>query len=165
MCKNKYNLPWVNKKLKRSLKTKARLHRQAKKSGKWDRYRSFQCECKKQFRYAEVNHLNSVIQEGLDNKDSKLFWKYVKCKKQDNIGGNLISDSKGKADILVKQFQSVFTKVKDSILPDLSNKKIPSMRNIIIESKGVEKLLSNLKTSKAVGPDPRGGYSDIFTHT
>ena len=27
------------------------------------------------------------------------------------------------------------------------------MRNIIIESKGVEKLLSNLKTSKAVGPD------------
>ena len=67
--------------------------------------------------------------------------------------GNLISDSKGKADILVEQFQSVFTKVKDSILPDLSNKKIPSMRNIIIESKGVEKLLSNLKTSKAVGPD------------
>ena len=27
------------------------------------------------------------------------------------------------------------------------------MRNIIIESKGVEKLLSNLKISKAVGPD------------
>ena len=61
MCKNKYNLPWVNKKLKRSLKTKARLHRQAKKSGKWDRYRSFQCECKKQFRHAEWNHINSVI--------------------------------------------------------------------------------------------------------
>ena len=158
--KNKYKLPWVNKKLKHSLKTKARLHRQAKKSGKWDRYRSFQCECKKQFRYAEWNHINSVIQEGLDNKNSKPFWKYVKCKKQDNIGvsplkqkGNLISDSKGKADILVEQFQSVFTQVKDSILPDLSNKKIPSMRNIIIESKGVEKLLSNLKTSKAVGPD------------
>ena len=46
MCKSKYNLPWVNKKLKRSLKTKARLHRQAKKSGKRDRYRSFQRECK-----------------------------------------------------------------------------------------------------------------------
>ena len=84
----------------------------------------------------------------------------LNVKKQDNIGvsplkqkGNLISDSKGKADILVEQVQSVFTKVKDSILPDLSNKKIPPMRNIIIESKGVEKLLSNLKTSKAVGPD------------
>ena len=120
-----------------------------------DRYRSFQHECKKQFRHAEWNHINSVIQEGLGNKNSKPFWKYVKCKKQDNIGvsplkqkGNLISDSKGKADNLVEQFQSVFTKVKDSILPDLSNKKIPSMRNIVIESKGVEKLLSNLKHPK-----------------
>ena len=126
-------MPWANKKLKRSLKTKARLHRQAKKSGKWDIYRSFQREFKKQFRHAEWNIINSVIQEGLDNKNSKPFWKYVKCKKQDNIGvsplkqkGNLISDSKGKADILVEQFQSVFTKVKDSILPDLSNKKNPN---------------------------------------
>ena len=75
MCKNKYNLPWVNKNLKLSLKTKARLHRQAKKSGKWDRYRSFQRECNKQFRHAEWNHINSVIQEGLDNKNSKPFWK------------------------------------------------------------------------------------------
>ena len=53
----------------------------------------------------------------------------LNVKKEDNIvvsplkqKGNLISDSKGKADILVEQFQSVFTKVKDSILPDLSNK-------------------------------------------
>ena len=66
-------------------------------------------------------------------------------RQQDNIGvsflkekGNLISDSKGEADILVEQFQSVFTKVKDNLLLDLSNKQIPSMRNIIIDSKGVE---------------------------
>ena len=129
MCKNKYNLPWVNKKLKQSLKTKARFHRQAKESGKWDRYRSFQRECKKQFRHVELNHINSVIQEGLHNNNSKSFWKYVKCKKKKkNIcvsplkqKRNLISDSKGKADILVEQFQLVFTKVKDTILPDLSN--------------------------------------------
>ena len=66
----------------------------------------FNVSVKKQFRHAEWNHINSVIQEGLDNKNSKPFWKYVKSKKQDNIGvsplkqkGNLISDSKGKADI------------------------------------------------------------------
>ena len=47
----------------------------------------------------------------------------MKCKKQDNIWvsplkqkGNLISDSKGKADILVEQSQSVFTKITDSIM-------------------------------------------------
>ena len=87
----------------------------------------------KQFRHAEWNNINSIIQEDLYNKNSKPFWIYVKCKKkQDNIGvsplkqkGDLISDSKEKADILVEQFQSVFTKVKDSILPGLSNKKNP----------------------------------------
>ena len=84
----------------------------------------------------------------------------MKCKKQDNIGvsplkqkGNLISDSKSKADILVEQFQSVFTKVTDSVIPNVLNRTIPKMDDIVIDNKGVEKLLSNLKTSKAVGPD------------
>ena len=84
----------------------------------------------------------------------------MKCKKQDNIGVlplkqkcNLISDSKCKADILVEQFQSVFTKITDSIMPNMSNRTIPKMDEMVIDSKGVEKLLSNLKTSKSVGPD------------
>ena len=84
----------------------------------------------------------------------------MKCRKQDNIEvsplkqkGNLISDSKSKADILVEQFQSVFTKLTDSIMPNMSNRTIPKMDKIVIDSKGVEKLLSNLKTSKSVGPD------------
>ena len=160
ICKNKYSLPWVNRRLKKSVKTKARLHKRAKKSGKLDRYRKFQKECKKQFRQAEYKHINSVIQEGLDNNYSKPFWKYVKCRKQDNIGvsplkqkGNLISDSKSKADILVEQFQSEFTKLTDSIMPNMSNRTIPKMDEIVIDSNGVEKLLSNLKTFKSVGPD------------
>ena len=84
----------------------------------------------------------------------------IQKKKQDNIGvsplkqkGNLISDSKGKADILVEQFQSVFTKITDSIMPNMSNRTIPKMDEIVIDNKGVEKLLSNLKTSKSTGPD------------
>ena len=73
----------------------------------------------------------------------------MKCKKQDNIGisplkqkGNLISDSKGKADILVEQFQSVFTKITHSIMPNMSNRTIPKMDEIVTDNKGVEKLLS-----------------------
>ena len=42
----KYSLPWVNRRLKTRMKTKDRLHKRAKKSGKWDRYRKFQKECK-----------------------------------------------------------------------------------------------------------------------
>ena len=70
--------------------------------------------------------------------------------KKDNIGvsplkqkGNLISDSKSKADILVEQFQSVFTKVTDSVIPNVSNRTIPKMDDIVIDNKGVEKLLSS----------------------
>ena len=46
------------------------------------------------------------------------FGRYIKAKRQDNIGvaplkqkGNLYSESKDKAQILVEQFYSVFTKL------------------------------------------------------
>jgi hypothetical protein len=46
--------------------------------------------------------------EGLQNNNSKPFWKYVESRKQDNIGvsplqnnGQLVNDSKGKAEVFV----------------------------------------------------------------
>ena len=57
------------------------------------------------------------------------------------------------AAILADQFQSVFTTVKYNILPDLSYKHLFFPRETTVDSKGVEKLLMNLKISKAVGPD------------
>ena len=55
--------------------------------------------------------------EGLENNNPKPFWKYIKSRKQDNIGvaplktnGQLVNDSKGKAEILMRQFKSVFTR-------------------------------------------------------
>lgn len=122
--KNKYSLPWINYKLRRNLKKKARLYKHAKKHNSWSKYKQFQKECKKQFRSAEWNHVNNIIQEGFKENTSKPFWKYVKSKKQDNIGiaplkqkGNLITDAKAKANILVEQFQSVFTKTCDTSKP------------------------------------------------
>jgi hypothetical protein len=54
---------------------------------------------------------------GLKNNNSKPFWKYVESRKQDNIGvsplqnnGQLVNDSKRKADILINQFKSVCAK-------------------------------------------------------
>lgn len=132
----------ADRNLRRSLKKKSRLYRQAKKRGNWDRFRHYQKECKRTFRRAEWNHVNRVINEGLENKNSKPFWNCVKSKKQDNIGtaplkqhGNLITDSRMKADILVDQFESVFTKTTNSDLPDLTkNKKYPQINNITIET-------------------------------
>ena len=50
----------------------------------------------------------------MEKNKTKPFWKYVKSRKQDNIGvaplkerGHLINNSKEKAQILIKQFSSV----------------------------------------------------------
>ena len=67
-------------------KKKTRLYHQAKKTNKWTNYRHFQKECKSQVRKAEWNQINDTIIEGHQNNNSKPFWKYIKSRKQDNIG-------------------------------------------------------------------------------
>ena len=102
--------------------------------------------------------MNSVITDGLQRNDTKPFWKYVKSKKQDNIGvaplkvnGSLCSDGKGKANILVKQFKSVFTRSTPPTKCTLPQ--FPDIGQLEISKNGVEKLLKNINVSKAAGPD------------
>ena len=98
--------------------------------------------------------------EGLQNNNSKPFWKYIKSKKQDSIGvaplkdhGKLFNDAKDKAEILVKQFQSVFTTVKTAIL-QTTNKLIENnISNITVINAGLVKHLKDINPSKASGPD------------
>ena len=37
-------------------------------------------------RKAEWEYINNTITQGLQANNSKLFWKYIKSRKQDNIG-------------------------------------------------------------------------------
>ena len=104
---------------------------------------------------------NNRIEKQLDEGNNKPFWKYIKAKRQDNIGvagikheGVLHQDSKMKAELLNKQFQSVFTKENESEpLPPIKERAYPSMPEIVIKTDGVEKLLRNLSPHKASGPD------------
>jgi hypothetical protein len=98
--------------------------------------------------------------EGLQNNNSKPFWKYIKSKKQDFIGvapqkdhGKLFNDEKDKAEILVKQFQSVFTTVKTAILPTTNKLIENNISNITVINAGLVKLLKDINPSKASGPD------------
>ena len=75
-----------------------------------------------------MDFVNNTIQECFDNNNSKPFWRYVKAKRKDNVGvaplkvkGVLHSESKNKAQILVEQFYSVFTKTGNKVLSKLSN--------------------------------------------
>ena len=102
--------------------------------------------CKREFKKAETDYVNKTIQEGFENNNSKPFWRYIKSKRQDNIGtaplkrkGSLFNDCKDKAQILVEQFRSVFTKMGTCVLPVLPrifkheltelDIKTPGMRN------------------------------------
>ena len=85
----------------------------------------------------------------------------MKAKKQESTGvaplknedGFIHSNSQSKAEILNAQFQSVYTKEDLSSMPDKGPSPYPSMDNIVFNTRGVHKQLSQLNTRKATGPD------------
>ena len=58
-----------------------------------------------------------------------------------------------KANILNRQFISVFTNDTKTSLPDLGPSQYPRMDDITVSSKGVVEQLKNLKPHKAAGPE------------
>jgi hypothetical protein len=144
------------------LKKKQRLYKQARKTNKWTNYRTFQKECKHHLRKAEWDYVSTNIIDGLNNNNTKPFWKYAKSKRQESggiaplkKGTNLTSESKGKAELLLNQFKSVFTKPTNNDLnvPSTRIQSKNNIRPIIIDQKGLEKLLTNINPLKASGPE------------
>ena len=160
VIKSNNRLPWFNHKIRKMLRKKQGLYNQAKKSKKLANYRHYKKECKLQIRKAEWDYINTSILEGMEKNNSKPFWKYVKSRKQDNIGvaplkdkGHLINNSKEKAQILIKQFSSVFTREKVETMPETHRKIQQAIPKLNITQEGVGKLLRNINPSKASGPD------------
>ena len=67
--------------------------------------------------------------------------------------GILKTDSKEKANICNRQFQSAFTREDDSDSPSKGASPFSSMGDITVDPKGVTKLLDGLNVHKASGPD------------
>ena len=161
MSRPKKSSPWINRNISKQLKKKSRLYRKAKSSGKWEKYRHFSKEVKKNIRKAEWNHVNNVIKDSLEENNTKPLFSYCKSKRQDNIGiaplkskGNLLTDAKSKANILIKQFVSVFTRESDNIVPEIGkHRNTKSAPKLNIDRHGVMKLLKNINIHKAMGPD------------
>ena len=161
VSKSRKSVPWFDKDLRKMVRRKSRLYRHAKKTKQWGNYKAYQKECKIAFKKAEINHINNTIQKGLDEQNTKPFWRYVKSRCQDFIGvaplkkmGHLINDRKEQAQILVEQFKSTFTLDSDaSDLPDTRKRAKRPIPPLNITTEGVEKLLQNIKVNKATGPD------------
>ncbi|KAL4226529.1 DTW domain-containing protein 2 [Mactra antiquata] len=73
MSKKRKSLPWFSHKLKRMVKRKARLYNNAKKTGNWTHFKTFQRECKREFKKAKMEHINSTIIKGLEENNCKPF--------------------------------------------------------------------------------------------
>ena len=95
---------------------------------------------------------------------------YCKSKRQGNIGivplkskGHLLTDAKSKANILIKQFVSVFTRESDNIVPEIGkHRNTKSAPKLNIDRNGVMKLLKNINIHKAMGLD---GIPNILLKT
>ena len=163
VIKPNYSLPWLSNSLKKCLKKKNRLYTKAKKSGKgspkWAKYKEQQKQCKNLLKEAESDYVNNKINTGLLQNNTKPLWQYIKSKKQDHIGvsplrsdGQLFSDPKQKAELLVTKFQEVFSTPITSAL-DEPAPVCPAIKDLHISKEGVEKLLASLDSTKANGPD------------
>jgi hypothetical protein len=158
--RKKNDLPWINRRIRKLLKRKKRLHARAKKTQNWANYRFCQKLCRRELRKAEQVYINDIIEAGMKQNDSKPFWRYVRARKQENTGvaplkegTGLVTDSQSKARILLNQFCSVFTKDDGSPLPEMQGPPQPTINDLVIQEAGVAKLLRNLNPSKASGPD------------
>ena len=69
------------------------------------------------------------------------------------LHGNIITDSKEKANIFNSHYRSVFTNEPDEVLPDKGSSPHPLMEDITITTPGILTLLQNLNIHKALGPD------------
>ena len=154
------DLPWMNGNLRKLVRKKTKLHKQAKKKRDWTKFNQFQKTCKAAFRKAELDYVNNNIKTGLENNNTKPLWRYIKGQRNDNIGvsplkehGQIHSESKAKAGILLRQFSSVFTKTAYKVMPRVTLRVRKALSAIKIEEKGVANLLSKIQPHKAPGPD------------
>ena len=121
---------------------------------KWKRIQKL---VKKEVKSAHDKHVEKSLED--PKRDSKNFWKYIKNvrKESHNIpplkGGEKLAETNlEKAEILNRQFSSVFTRECIISIP-YQPAVTPRMENITVLIAGVCKLLKNLDPTKACGPD------------
>ena len=167
LTSTRFNQPWVTRKVKRLSRQKQRAYNKARNCRQkhslrlWERYDALKKKMQRACREAYIEYVNNIICPDLQS-NPKRFWSHISSKRNDSSGvaplrshdGSIYTGSKDKADILNRQFCSVFNREDDSLaLPDLGPNTIPSMDHIKVTSNGVIKLLKKINPHKAAGPD------------
>ncbi len=137
----------------------------------WLKFRELRKKVQKDMQKAKNDYLMSLVEHsGHDNGETnptvgKKFWTHVKSVKRDGCGvstlcvdGEEISSAKGKAQALNNQYYSVFTTENMADIPNMEGTPYPTIDQLMIDTEGVQKLLDDINTGKASGPDGIPSY-------
>mgnify|MGYP000321002324 CR=1 FL=1 len=164
---DKVRVPWIDKRIKKLIRKRNILFKRTKKlksKGLWKKYKLLRRKVKKIIKISNIEYLNNVVCKDVQ-KNSKAFWAYVKLKKKEpkhisclRVNDNVITDDKLKATILNKQFESAFRidneqTSDETVDNDDTQCDIPPMSDIQCTVAEVYKLLKEIDSSKAQGPD------------
>ena len=125
----------------------------------WKTYKKIKQQTQKACRQTHNQYLNSIFN---DDVSSKKLFSYVKNRKQENVGipdlksdrGHPVRDPLKKAELIHKQFDSVFSNPSPPVQANLDEStKVPTIPDIEVTSPGIRKLLEKIDPHKATGPD------------
>ena len=119
--KSRLNVPWITSQIRRMCRKKQRMFNRAKNHHRtkyWEDYKYFKRDVTRAMRKARWEYINGILQLGLEEGNSRPFWRYIKSQKQDNVGipalshkDKLVTNNTQKAEILNDQFKSVLRKI------------------------------------------------------
>jgi hypothetical protein len=169
--KQRWDVPWMTREVKRLIRKKRRIYNMCKKYdtiSNWTKFKKIRKTVQKCMQRAKNDYLMSLLEQNESNRANdemnpsigKKFWTHVKSVKRDGCGiatlcvdGVEISSDKGKAQALNDQYYSVFTTENLSNIPNMEGTPFPTIDELVIIKEGVQKLLHDINTRKASGPD------------
>jgi hypothetical protein len=158
-------LPWISPDILSLMQRRNRARTKAKnnkQSEHWKRYLQLQKEVKHKTKEAHKKYVESVFNESQSEKSiNKKVWSYIKAQGKDHAGippleesnNDLVYSARGKANLLSRQYSSVFTTENPDIPTLPEAEALPEMDAITVKPEGIAKLLKELEPKKAAGPD------------
>ncbi|XP_063416350.1 uncharacterized protein LOC134697993 [Mytilus trossulus] len=171
---SRFNLPWVNQHIKKMIRKEERLYKVAKKyqtKEHWDKFKQYRKAVKTELDISHKKYIFDMLEVSPSTSEAstntqdqyrigKKYWKYIKSKKRETVGvstlkvnGGILDNSKGKAEALNAQFQSVFTIEDFQSFPKITENETSKIPSLHISTEGLIKLLKGVNPSKANGPD------------
>ena len=158
----KQHQPCITHGMTKGTRKKYSMYRKAMKSGNPEHMSAFwdyKKQTAKEVKKAKVRYVNEHVLGELEDGNTKVFYRYIKSLKMDNIGlpplksaNTLVTSALGKATILFNEFSSVFTCEDITLIPRLGPAQY-KIEEVVAHKPGVRKLLLCLKPHKASGTD------------